>query len=342
MPTYDFTGTNGTALTAYSADFFVPTGGVGLQLNNGTATAPGSGGPNCVNGYNGSAADAHYAQCVIATGQDNICGPAVRVQSGANSFFYARYVGFSSTVYAGECIAGTGTDWDSGVAGWAEGDTIRLEIDSGTSTTIYLKKNGTTVATYTSKNALSGGKPGISAYVDTNATGVTSLEVGNVTATGYTIIAAQGTYSLTGQAANFLATRLMPAAQGSYTLTGQNTTLSYTVSRTLLAETTTYILIGSDALIDRSINAESGSYSLTGQTSNLVYTQLSNFSIIADFGSYSLTGQAVNTLFNYKIFADLGTYSLTGRQAGLVWSGAPISQGNITYRINISTLHMGL
>jgi hypothetical protein len=180
MPSYTFTGTAGTALPTYSADFSTPSGGVSLELGaGGTARAPASGGPECVNYYNGSATSTHYAKCVIATDQDNICGPAVRVQSGANSFYFARWIGYTGKVWAGECIAGSGSDWDTGQT-FAEGDEIGLEIDATTSTTIYLKRNGSTVATYTSKSTLTGGKPGISAYVDTNNTGVTSLEVGDV------------------------------------------------------------------------------------------------------------------------------------------------------------------
>jgi hypothetical protein len=110
---------------------------------------------------------------------DNV-GVAVRVQSGANSFYYAFRYSPSATVFAGEVIAGNGTDWDAGQAGFAVGDTIELAIDSAVTTTVYLKKNGTTVATYTSKSALSGGRPGVCSYSNIGTFGLDSWEGDNM------------------------------------------------------------------------------------------------------------------------------------------------------------------
>jgi len=170
------------------------------------------------------------------------------------------------------------------------------------------------------------------------ATGVVYKEESS----GYTLTADQGSYTLTGQTTGTLFARIFAADQGSYTLTGQATAFSYSTASSLTAEFGSYTLVGSNALVDVSMNAEQGSYTLTGQVTGLTYSALNVYTIAADQGSYTLNGQTVNTLFNLKVFADVGSYNLTGRQVGLVWSGAPISQGNVTYRINISTLHMGL
>lgn len=185
MATDAFTNTTGTALTAHNALWLVPTGGTGMRIFANTAAAPTSGGPNTVNYWNATFADAHYSKTVIASGQDNIAGSAIRIQSGSNQFYYARYVGFLSKVYAGQMVGGSADDWDSGQT-FAEGDEIELAVDASVSTTIHLKRNGTIVATYTGKNALSGGRPGVSAYVDTNTTGVTSWEGGDVGGGGTT------------------------------------------------------------------------------------------------------------------------------------------------------------
>jgi hypothetical protein len=58
--------------------------------------------------------------------------------------------------------------------------------------------------------------------------------------------AAQGSYSLTGQATTFNTT--MPAAFGSYTLAGQNATFSATGNVVMAAATGFYILSGKDAV----------------------------------------------------------------------------------------------
>lgn len=160
---------------------------------------------------------------------------------------------------------------------------------------------------------------------------------------GYSITAAQGSYALTGQVGNLLFSSILTANQGSYALTGQAAGLTYGNStRSVIADVGLYTLVGSNALVDLAMNAEVGSYSLTGQAANLVFSALNSYNINADFGSYQLNGQTVNTLFNLKVFIDPGSYSLTGRQVGLIWSGAPVSQGKTTYRINMSSLHMGL
>jgi hypothetical protein len=169
-----------------------------------------------------------------------------------------------------------------------------------------------------------------------------TLGVYREASSGYTLTADQGSYSLTGQATGALYARIFAANQGSYALTGQDITLSYNAARTITAEYGLYTVIGSDALVDHSMNAVYGSYTLTGQNVTLTFGALTNYSISADQGTYNLTGQTANMLFGSKVVSAQGSYTLTGRQVGLSWSGAPVSTGGPAYRINISRLHIGL
>lgn len=162
----------------------------------------------------------------------------------------------------------------------------------------------------------------------------------------YTVVANSGTYNLNGQATSLLASHNPLAAnQGSYSLTGQDATLSYDAARILNADVGLYTLIGSNALVDVSMNAASGSYTLTGQDVTLTYQGLNSYSITAEFGSYALNGQTVGLLEQRKIFADFGQYNLTGVATNLIWSGAPASGTggpNRGARMSLSSIRLGL
>jgi len=108
--------------------------------------------------------DKHYAKAkAVASAVGGARGPAIRIQSGANSFFYCLRDNDGKT-YNGEAIAGGLTDWDAGLTAPALGTVLELHIDITTATTIYYKEAGVTKATYTGKNALTGGASGVGAF----------------------------------------------------------------------------------------------------------------------------------------------------------------------------------
>jgi hypothetical protein len=177
-----FTNSDGVSLASHNANWVVPTGGSGLEIHANSASAI-TGSTHSANYYNQTFADKHYSKVLmLSSGVFAIAGPAIRIQSGANSFYYAYIDAGTGTVYAGECISGTGTDWDAGQSGFSLTDEIELAIDATTSTTVHLKKNGTIVQTYTGKSALSGGRAGVAAYF-TNS-GIDSWEGGDVAGGG--------------------------------------------------------------------------------------------------------------------------------------------------------------
>lgn len=153
----------------------------------------------------------------------------------------------------------------------------------------------------------------------------------------YSMAAAQGSYSLTGQAAALRNARRITAAQGSYTLNGQTVglrlgknmvaaqgsyaltgqALALTRGRRLVAAQGSYAITGADALVDVVISAGAGSYTLTGQTVGLSYSGGGARSIPAGQGSYSLSGQAAALRVGRALIADAGAYALTGIAAGL-------------------------
>lgn len=162
------------------------------------------------------------------------------------------------------------------------------------------------------------GTPG--AYTLTAAQGSYSL-TGQALAlrVARTIAAAQGSYSLTGQSAGLVPARKVVAAFGSYSLTGQAAGL--TATRNVAAAQGTYTLTGQAAglLKGQTLAADQGAYTLTGQAAGLIATR----SLLAGAGSYALTGQDVTLLYGSSaksIAAEQGFYTLTGQDAALTYT----------------------
>lgn len=134
----------------------------------------------------------------------------------------------------------------------------------------------------------------------------------------YTLVAAQGSYSLTGQAAGLRASRSLTAAQGSYSLNGQAATLRK--SYPLVAAQGSYSLTGQPAglAVARVMAASQGSYTLSGQPAGLRATR----TLTAAQGAYTLSGQTANLFAARRLTAEQGAYTLTGIAAGLIYSGS--------------------
>lgn len=155
---------------------------------------------------------------------------------------------------------------------------------------------------------------------------------------GYTLTAAQGTFSLTGQATALIAARKLVSAQGSFSLTGQTT--NFRKGYTLSASQASFSLSGQTAIFQatRKLTAAQGSYALTGQSTalkagrklsadqasftltgqNTLFTK--GFRLTASSGVFSLTGQALNFLRGLRLTANQASFTLTGQTANLVKS----------------------
>ena len=109
--------------------------------------------------------------------------------------------------------------------------------------------------------------------------------------TAYTITAASGTYSVTGNAA---------ALKWGHKLT---------------AESGTYAITGSDAALKwgHKVVAVSGTYAISGSTSGLQWAHI----LVAESGTYTITGNNAALSKGTIITADSGSYLLTGYDAAL-------------------------
>lgn len=129
----------------------------------------------------------------------------------------------------------------------------------------------------------------------------------------YTLTAAAGTFSLTGQAANFKRQLRLLASAGAFTMTGRAAGLR--VSRRLVAAAGSYAMTGYAATLLRLriLTAQAGSFALTGQAAGLRVSRR----LVAGAGSFTLTGQAAGLKFARRLVAEAGSFVLTGGAAGL-------------------------
>jgi hypothetical protein len=139
-----------------------------------------------------------------------------------------------------------------------------------------------------------------------------SLPALAVASTSFSMAAATGYYSVTGEAATLLDKHILSAATGTYSLTGEAASGKLTVS----AATGTYALTGEAAttLWAHKLPAATGYYSLTGEAATLA------LGMSEAAGYYSLTGEATTLKWGHKLSAATGTYALTGEAATTLWA----------------------
>ena len=160
------------------------------------------------------------------------------------------------------------------------------------------------------------GSTGQFSATSSNATGRPAMIVGafyELTLNNYTLTAAAGSYTLTGQAATLKAGRVVTGAAGSFSLTGQAASLLKTSKVT--ADAGGYTLSGQAATLKagRLLTGAAGSYTLSGQAATL-YRALT---LTGAAGSYTLSGQAATFALTRKLTAAAGAYTLSGQAATL-------------------------
>ncbi len=135
----------------------------------------------------------------------------------------------------------------------------------------------------------------------------------HVPANDFTLTAASGSYSVTGQSAGLDFGTIIKPVSGSYAVTGQSAAL--TVTRGLTASSGTYAITGAAAnlLTGRDLSAVAGSYLLTAQAVGLT----THRDLPATLGNYAVTGQASNLDLFRNLGAATGAYALPGASAGL-------------------------
>lgn len=129
----------------------------------------------------------------------------------------------------------------------------------------------------------------------------------------FTLSAAHGSVTLSGQSASLLANRVLPAAHGSFAVSGQDAALLRAFR--LIAAHGTVTLSGQAAslLAARRLEAAHGTFALSGQDA----TFLKAFRLLAERGLLTLSGQDAALLKASRLAAEHGAYSIAGQDATL-------------------------
>jgi hypothetical protein len=157
----------------------------------------------------------------------------------------------------------------------------------------------------------------VNAYSIEAATGTFTL-TGNAAGLfrGYPMAAGVGAFVLTGQAAGLTAARKLTAEAGTFVLTGNAASLNK--GQFLSVDAGAFVLTGNDAalLAGRKISAETGAFVLTGNAAGLVH----DYPLTAQTGAFTLTGQAAGLRAGRVLTAATGSFTLTGNDAGLTYT----------------------
>ena len=132
------------------------------------------------------------------------------------------------------------------------------------------------------------------------------------------LVLAQGAYALAGQAVALKADRQLAAAQGSYALTGQAVGLAF--GAMIAADQGSYALTGQALALKaaRQLLMAQGAYALAGQDVTLTFTPAAGaFTLVMDQGAYALTGQALALQAGRQLVVAQGSYALTGQALAL-------------------------
>lgn len=321
-----FTDSDGTLLSAHGSSWTrhstgsSPSSGIAITSNRARNTTAATDGAYY---HSGSPASADYSVSadvyVVSTDNTNEANVLARVSTSAATWYMARLLNTGSTsanwqVY--KRVAGTFTQLGSNVAqtiAASNSYSLRLEC-IGTAIKLYTLGSGSAAISVTDSAISAAGKAGIRMYRSagtiTDGFHLDNFSGDDPASGSYTITAAHGSYTLSGQAVALKADRKITAAQGSFTLTGQAVRLArgYTLA------------VGQ------------GSYTLNGQDVTLTYEPVGSYTLTADYGTYSLSGQAVNLTAARRITAAQGSYTLSGQAVGLA-RGFNLAAGQGTYTL---------
>lgn len=127
----------------------------------------------------------------------------------------------------------------------------------------------------------------------------------------YTLTAAVGACSLSGQAASLEVGRVAAAAAGSFALSGQAAALL--AGRLLAIGSGAIALAGNDAAlaVARTMSAAFGSFNMGGQ--DAAYAR--GFNLVAGAGDLAIAGQTVELRRSFVGASDVGAFTLAGQQA---------------------------
>lgn len=234
----------------------------------------------------------------------------------------------SSDIPAGATIVGieVGVERYRGVGGAGYTDSVvQLCIDSAGTSADRIGSNQSTGATWqtTESETVFGGASNLFGASPTRAQVLASsfgfdhtcssstggdvyvdairMRVTYSTGTAYTLTAATGSFTISGQQAALSLGRQLAASVGSFSLAGQPVGI----------------------LTARNLAANTGGFIITGNAANLTTTAV--YSLAAGTGPFALNTSSAALVVGRQVFATAGSFNLTANAAALIFNPAPAS-----------------
>lgn len=130
----------------------------------------------------------------------------------------------------------------------------------------------------------------------------------------YTMAAAQGSFTLTGNAANLTRAFKLTADQASFALAGKASNLVRGLKVAAAVQSFTLTGNAANLIVGKGLTASTGSFTVTGNASAL--TKQAKMPAVVQ--SFTLTGNATNLVRGLKLTASVRAFTLTGNAVNLV------------------------
>lgn len=160
------------------------------------------------------------------------------------------------------------------------------------------------------------------------------IDAAAASGTSYTLTAAQGTFSETGQTTTLKVARKIVANQSSFSILGGTTNLVAHQSASTLTVTQGAVSIAGQTTnlkVARKIVATQATFTIIGQTTNLSYRS-ANSVLVAGTGVFSIVAAPV--FADYTLPGAKGTFTITGQTTNLTY--APHSGGGAMYTLPVT------
>ena len=360
LPASDtFTGTNGTQLTAYSANWTLNAGDLDIQTN---AVSPDGGnyfGTVAAHWNADSFDNDQYAQITVvalsAAELWNFIGVSVRAHASAATFY--TFFGGSDGTYLYKQVAGSENQIGSVAAAVSVNDVLKLTVSG---TTLTPNKNGSTTGTPGAQtdSSIASGYAGLGGYsgdsgartntrgdsweggnLSTGATGTLSATLAAATAAATGTVGVKGTLSVTLAAATCAATgtvqvtgtasATLAAATLSATAQAKSTgTLSATLADATLGAAGTVVSAPATGTLDVTLEAATCAAAGTVAIAGSLTQTLADATVSAS-GTVAVSGTASVTLADATCAA-VGTVAIAGTAAITLADATLSATGTVT------------
>jgi hypothetical protein len=155
----------------------------------------------------------------------------------------------------------------------------------------------------------------------------------------YTVAGAEGSFTISGQAATTAASRKLANAEGAFTISGQ--AAAFSRGHSIAGAEGAFTISGQAAGLGIGMPGAEGAFVISGQSATLTYTPHGNYTLSGAEGSFTISGQAGALNRAGKLAGAEGSFSISG-QAMLPAVGMSGTEGAFVISGEPATLNRGI